>query len=252
MKLNASFRVCIAPSNHPFVETSFALGKMRGKNSGEDGDHAGYGEPGVEAVAPAYGDPHDVPPDSEALAPISEEHALQMQDALADAVGKDAARDLQEGAAKKVRARRPLLGAWLALGWRLVGALVGACAKTAPWRATTAGQDGQAFDGGADAPGARPAEGAAQALQDGARACRAVQARQNACAVPRVRAVPARKAAPGVPRLQRGFAALVPALQAKARLQRVQRLPAQQGETMLQGLQRLSRVLARPAAQKLP
>jgi hypothetical protein len=55
-----------------------------------------------------------------------------------------------------------------------------------------------------------------------------------------------------VPRLQRGFAALVPALQAKARLQRVQRLPAQQGEAMLQGLQRLSRVLARPAAQKLP
>ena len=121
MKLNASFRVCIAPSNHPFVETSLRCTKgiMRmGKNSGEDGDHAGYGEPGVEAVAPAYGDPHDVPPDSEALAPISDEHALQMQDALADAVGKDAARDLQEGAAKKVRARRPLLGAWLALGWR--------------------------------------------------------------------------------------------------------------------------------------
>lgn len=88
------------------------------KDSGEDGDHAGYGEPGVEAVAPVYGDPHDVPPDSDALAPLSDEHALQMQDALADAVGKDAARDLQEGTARKVRARRPLLGAWLAMRWR--------------------------------------------------------------------------------------------------------------------------------------
>jgi len=93
-----------------------------GKDSGEDGDHAGYGEPGVEAVAPVYGDPHDVPPDSDALAPLSDEHAHNVQDALADAVGKDAARDLQESAAKKVRTRRPLLGAWLALGWRLVGA----------------------------------------------------------------------------------------------------------------------------------
>jgi len=114
------------------------------------------------------------------------------------------------------------------------------------------GQAGQACDGGPAAARAGPAEGTAQALQVGARACRAVQARQDASPVPRVRAVRARQAAPGVPRLQRGFAALVPAQQAQARLQSVQRVPAQPGEAVLQGLQRLRRVCARPAAQKLP
>ncbi len=74
-------------------------------------DHAGYGEHGVEAVAPGYGDPHDVPPDAESMAPLSDEHAhhthMHVPDALADA-----AKDLQEDAAKKVRGSCPLPGVW--------------------------------------------------------------------------------------------------------------------------------------------
>ena len=233
-------------------------------------DHAGFGEHGVEAVAPGYGDPHDVPPDAEAMAPLSDEHAhhahMHVPDSLADA-----AKDLQEDAAKKVRggvahclacvpcvracARAALCGlrpspppraaALCDRAVHLASRAHGVCKPAG-------GQAGQACDGGPAAARAGPAEGTAQALQVGARACRAVQARQNASPVPRVRAVRARQAAPGVPRLQRGFAALVPAQQAQARLQSVQRVPAQPGEAVLQGLQRLRRVCARPAAQKLP
>ena len=78
------------------------LGVPSMAQDGGQRDHAGFGEHGVEAVAPGYGDPHDVPPDAEAMAPLSDEHAhhahMHVPDSLADA-----AKDLQEDAAKKVR-----------------------------------------------------------------------------------------------------------------------------------------------------
>ena len=69
---------------------------------GRQRDHAGFGEHGVEAVAPGYGVRHNVPPDAEAMAPLSDEHAhhvhMHVPDSLADAVN-----DLHADAAKKVR-----------------------------------------------------------------------------------------------------------------------------------------------------